>query len=94
MHRTGTPRLAAAQPRLARLADHLGAQHLAPLRYVTGHALEHLARLGMEPERESLSYYERWAASIAKIMVEKGVMGQDELDQRVAALKARAEQGT
>ncbi len=37
-----------------------------------------------------LSYYERWAASIAAIMVEKGVVGQDELDERIAALKARA----
>ena len=40
---------------------------------------------------ESLSYYERWAASIAKIMVEKGVVGQDELDRRIAEVKARAE---
>ncbi len=39
---------------------------------------------------ESLSYYERWAASVATIMVEKGVIGQAELDARIAALKARA----
>ena len=43
---------------------------------------------------QSLSYYERWAASVAAIMVEKGIVGQDELDERVAALKARAEVGT
>ena len=43
---------------------------------------------------ESLSYYERWAASIAAIMVEKGVVGRDELDRRIAQIKARAEQGT
>ena len=42
---------------------------------------------------QSLSYYERWAASVAAIMVEKGVIGQAELDQRIAALKARAEDG-
>jgi hypothetical protein len=42
---------------------------------------------------ESLSYYERWAASIAAIMVEKGVLGQDELDERIAEIKARAEDG-
>ena len=36
-----------------------------------------------------LSYYERWAASIAAIMVEKGVVGQDELDRRVEEIRAR-----
>ena len=40
---------------------------------------------------ESLSYYERWAASIAAIMIEKGVVGRDELDRRVAEIKVRAE---
>ncbi len=43
---------------------------------------------------ESLSYYERWTASIAAIMIEKGVVGRDELDRRVAEIKARAEAGT
>ena len=40
---------------------------------------------------QSLSYYERWAASVAAIMVEKGIVGQDELDERIAEIKARAE---
>lgn len=37
----------------------------------------------------SLSYYERWAASIAAIMVEKGVVTQDELYRRIDEIKAR-----
>ena len=33
-------------------------------------------------------YYGKWARSLAKIMVEKGVLTQDELDSRIAALRA------
>ena len=38
---------------------------------------------------EKLSYYERWAASIAGAVVEKGIVTQAELDQRVAEIRAR-----
>ena len=37
----------------------------------------------------SLGYYERWAASIAAIAVEKGVVTQEELDRRIEEIKAR-----
>ena len=37
-----------------------------------------------------LSYYERWAAAVATLVVEKGVISQEELDARIAALKADA----
>lgn len=40
---------------------------------------------------DKLSYYERWIASIAKILVEKGVLRQDEIDARIAELRARRE---
>ena len=33
-------------------------------------------------------YYGKWARSLAKLMVEKGVLTQDELDARIAALRA------
>jgi len=33
-------------------------------------------------------YYGKWARSLAKIMVEKGVLTQDELEARIAALRA------
>ena len=39
---------------------------------------------------DRLSYYERWIASIAKVLVEKGVFSQAELDARVARIAARA----
>lgn len=36
-----------------------------------------------------LTYYERWTASVATLLVEKGVITQDELDRRIAAIQAR-----
>lgn len=40
---------------------------------------------------DTLSYYERWAASIATILIEKGVVTQGELDRRAAEIRARRE---
>lgn len=40
-----------------------------------------------------MSYYERWAASIALIMVEHGVIGRAELDARIGQLVAGAQPG-
>ena len=37
---------------------------------------------------DGLSYYERWTAAVATLMVEKGVVSQDQLDAKIAALKA------
>ncbi len=45
---------------------------------------------------DSLSYYERWIASLTNILVEKGVLDAAELTARaeaVAARRARAEEG-
>ena len=38
---------------------------------------------------DGMSYYERWIASITNIMVEKGVLTQEEIDARIADLKVR-----
>ena len=38
---------------------------------------------------ESLSYYERWSASVEHLMVEKGVLTADEIDEKAAALEER-----
>ena len=38
-------------------------------------------------EYESLSYYERWSASVETLLVEKGVLTAEEIDSRSAALK-------
>ena len=50
-------------------------------------------RRGIEsipPEQyESLSYYERWSASIERLLVEKGVLTEDEIEQKVKALEGR-----
>lgn len=40
---------------------------------------------------ERMSYYERWISAIHRLMVEKGVVSQAEIDQRIADLKARGE---
>ena len=37
-------------------------------------------------EYEDLSYYERWSASLELLLVEKGVLTSDEIDDRAAAL--------
>jgi hypothetical protein len=37
---------------------------------------------------DSLTYYERWIASLTDIMVEKGVLARAEVEQRMAAIKA------
>lgn len=38
---------------------------------------------------DRMGYYERWLASISAILVEKGVLTRDEIDTRVAELRAR-----
>ena len=38
---------------------------------------------------DKLSYYERWTAALARILIDKGVLTQDEIDARLAQLRAR-----
>ena len=38
---------------------------------------------------DKLSYYERWTAALARILIDKGVLTQDEIDAKVASLRAR-----
>ena len=40
---------------------------------------------------DTLSYYERWIASLTNIIVEKGVLTREEIEQRIGAIKARRE---
>lgn len=42
---------------------------------------------------DSMSYYDRWISSITNILVEKGVVGREELEARIAEVKARGEGG-
>lgn len=44
----------------------------------------------LDPEAyRSLGYYERWIASIAHILVEKGVLTRDEIEARVEDIRRR-----
>ena len=36
-----------------------------------------------------LSYYERWVAATEKLLVEKGVLSSNEIDERVAEIRHR-----
>ena len=47
--------------------------------------------LGAE-EYDRLSYYERWIASIANTMIQKGVFTVDELGRKLAEVEAREKQ--
>src|SRR3990167_6390095 len=38
---------------------------------------------------DRLDYYQRWIASIANILIERGVIGVDELGRRMAEIEAR-----
>ena len=40
---------------------------------------------------ERLSYYERWTAALSRQMVDHGILTQEEIDRRVAQVKARLE---
>ena len=46
--------------------------------------------LGREAYDE-LSYYERWIASISRILVEKNILAQVEIDQRVKEIATRGD---
>ncbi len=47
-----------------------------------------------EEAYNSLGYYERWIASIAANLVEKGVLTQHEIERRVADIRARTKDET
>ena len=38
---------------------------------------------------ESLSYYERWTAALARQLIDKGVLTQDEIDAKVAQIRIK-----
>ncbi len=40
-------------------------------------------------EYRDLSYYERWVAATEKLLVEKGVLTSDEIDERAAEIRRR-----
>ncbi len=40
-------------------------------------------------EYESMSYYERWSASLETLLIEKGLLSEEEIDTRSEALKEK-----
>jgi nitrile hydratase len=38
---------------------------------------------------EMLSYYERWTAALARQLIDKGVLTQDEIDAKVAEIRTK-----
>ena len=38
---------------------------------------------------DTLNYYERWSAALQRQMIDKGILTQDEIDQRVAEVRHR-----
>ena len=40
-------------------------------------------------EYRDLSYYERWVAATEKLLVEKGILTSDEIDERAASIRRR-----
>jgi hypothetical protein len=49
---------------------------------------------GLGPEAyDKLSYYERWIHSIAQTLIQRGVIGVDELGRKMADVEQRAARG-
>jgi hypothetical protein len=40
-------------------------------------------------EYRELSYYERWVAATEKLLIEKGILSSDEIDERAADIERR-----
>ncbi len=45
-----------------------------------------------EDAYERLSYYERWTAALMRALIDKGVLTQDEIDERVKIVRQRLAQ--
>lgn len=45
------------------------------------------------PEYFKLAYYERWVLALKKIMLEKNILSEDEISERVDAVRKRLEAG-
>ena len=60
-----------------------------------GHKTTDEMRRAIESLRDyrEMSYYERWAAAAEKLVVEKGLLTQEEINERAAALERRWDKG-
>jgi hypothetical protein len=69
-----------------RLADAISSALGAQGFYTTD---EHRRAIESLQDYSELSYYERWAAATEKLLVEKGVLTGDEVDERAAEIERR-----
>ncbi len=38
---------------------------------------------------QTLGYFERWTAAMARLLLQKGILSQDEIDAKIAEIRAR-----
>ncbi len=38
---------------------------------------------------QTLGYYERWTAAVTRLLLQKGILSQDEIDAKIAEIRAR-----
>ena len=50
---------------------------------------EHRRAIESLPNYRDLAYYERWASATEKLLVEKGILAQAEIDRRAAEMERR-----
>jgi hypothetical protein len=50
---------------------------------------EHRRAIESLPEYRDLSYYERWVAGTEKLLVEKGILTSEEIDEKAAEIDRR-----
>jgi hypothetical protein len=62
----------------------------SPRRHFAVDALRRAIEQLPEERYKSLSYYERWMDAIARLVVEQGLVSQEDLDRRIAEIKSRA----
>ena len=52
------------------------------------------AREDLEPDLyDSLSYFELWAEGLSELLIEKGVLGRDEIEDRMRRIGERRKSG-
>ena len=50
---------------------------------------EHRWAIEFLPNYRDLSYYERWASAMERLLVEKGILTEVEIDERAAEIRRR-----
>jgi len=62
---------------------------LSEQKLITSDEMRHGIETLGEAEYERLSYYERWIESVARVLVQRGVLTTDELGRKLTEVEAR-----